>query len=116
MPEGQFSGPRAAYEYTSDNGSTYLLTLDQTLGGLMGTGLTAATSGSTAVSAPRRFKPRVVFWQGVLNGNQVRKEIVCDADGTLYTDTSQALTVDGVAGSTTGRRGEKLTFVTLPSA
>lgn len=116
MPEGQFSGERAAYEYTSDNGTTYLLTLDKTLGDLAGTGLSAATSGSTAGTPPKRFKPRVVFWEGTLSGRKVRKQIVCDPDGTLFGDTSTALTVDGVAGSTTGRRGEKLTFVKLPSA
>ena len=116
MPEGQFSGQRAAYEYVSDDGSKYLLTLDVTLGGIGATGLTAASSGSTAVAKPDRFTPRVVFWQGILNGRTVRKELVCDADGTIYTNNSQALTIDGVAGTTTGRRGEKLTFVRLPTA
>lgn len=115
MPEGQFSGARAGYEYINDEGTTYLLTLDETLGGIAGAGLSAATSASTAGGAPSRFTPRVVFWQGTLSGRTVRKSIVCNADGALYTDTSQSLTVDGVAGVTTGRRGEKITFVRLPA-
>jgi len=111
MPEGQFSGSRAKYEYTSDSGTVYKLTLDATLGDIAGAGLTAAGAASTAANKPVGFKPRVVFWQGDLNGDTKRKEIVCNGTSTLYqTDVSQALTVDGVAGTITGRRGEKLTF------
>lgn len=115
MPEGQFTGQRGSYVYTNDEGNTYLLTLDQTLGDIVGNGLVAATSTTVAGGPPARFKPRVVFWQGTLNGREVRKSIVCNSDGSLYTDVSQALTIDGVAGVTTGRRGEKLTYVRLPA-
>lgn len=111
MPEGQFSGSRAKYEYLSDSGTVFKLTLDQTLGDIEAAGLTPATATSTAVNKPVGFKPRVVFWQGELNGDIKRKEIVCDRTSTLYaTDVSQSLTVDSVAGVITGRRGEKLTF------
>lgn len=115
MPEGQFLGARAAYEYISDNGNTYLLTLDATLGGITGCDLTAATTATMATTAPKGLRPRVIYWQGVLNGNIVRKKLVCNASGSLYSDTSQALTIDGVAGSTTGRRGEKSSFIRLPA-
>jgi hypothetical protein len=115
MPEGQFSGSRASYEYTSDNGTVYLLTLDETLGGLTETGLVAATQGTTGIEPPKRFNPRVVFWQGELSGRQVRKQLVCNSNGSAYVDTSTAITVDGVDGITTGRRGEKLTFTRLPA-
>lgn len=111
MPEGQFSGSRAKYEYLSDSGTIFKLTLDETLGNIEAAGLTVALPTSTAVNKPTGFKPRVVFWQGTLNGDVKRKEIVCGRTSTLYaTDASQALTVDGVAGVITGRRGEKLTF------
>lgn len=115
MAESQFTGSRAVYEYTADSGTVYLLTLDETLGGITGTGLTRATTGTTGINAPKRFEPRVVFWQGVLNGRIVRKSIVCNSSGTLYNDVSTALTIDEVDGSTTGRRGEKFTFVRLPT-
>ena len=111
MPEGQYSGSRSKYEYVSDGGTTYKLTLDDTLATLTGTNLVAAAADSTAIPKPTNFKPRVVFWQGVLNGVQKRKEIVCNPTSTLYAvETGQALSVDGVAGTITGRRGEKLTF------
>lgn len=120
MPEGQYTGQRKSYIYESDAGKKYILLLDSTLAGLANTGLVEATSGNTAdaTPAPKKFKPRVVFWQGTLNNRTVRKALVCgDVTATLYAkDTSQAVTIDGVDGSTTGRRGEKLSFVKLAQA
>lgn len=118
MPEGQFSGARASYEYTSDTGASYLLTLDETLGTVANNGLVAATTATTAISAPKRFQPRVVYWQGTLDGRIVRKQLVCGtAAATLYaSNVSQAVTIDGVAGVTTGRKGEQVSFLKLPTA
>lgn len=121
MPEGQFTGERKTYLYTPDSGDNiYLITTDATLGDLAAAGLTEATTANvgTAQPAPKRFKPRVVFWQGELNGNRVRKSIICGTvDATLYdSDSPQALTIDGVAGSTTGRRGERLSFLSVATA
>lgn len=120
MPEGQYTGQRKSYIYESDAGKKYILLLDSTLAGLANTGLVEATSGNTAdaTPAPKKFKPRVVFWQGTLNNRTVRKALVCgDVTATLYAkDTSQTVTIDGVDGSTTGRRGEKLSFVKLAQA
>lgn len=111
MPEGQFSGSRSKYEYTSDSGAVYKLTLDDTLGGITSLGLTAAGATSTATPKPTGFKPRVVFWQGELDGEPKRKELVCASTSVLYaTASSSSLEVDGVTGIITGRRGEKLTF------
>lgn len=118
MPEGQFSGERKTYEYTDDLGNVYLLTLDATLGDLTDNGLTEATETTTGTPAPKRFEPRVVFWQGTLSGKSVRKQLVCgDPNAPLYgLNVAQALTIDGVAGFTTGRKGEKLSFLKLASA
>lgn len=116
MPEGQFSGVRATYEYESDNGTKYLISLDATLGNLAGTGLGLADSNTTASELPARFVPRVVFWQGTLDNRVVRKSLVCNPDGALYGAKSSSLTIDGVQGVTTGRRGEKFTFRKLPPA
>lgn len=110
MPEGQFTGSRATYDYEADDGSIYRLTLDETLGNLTGTGLGKTTTASTSTEIPKRLKPRIVYWQGVLNGRIVRKSLVCNTSGSLYSSSSQDVTIDGVNGSTTGRRGEKFTF------
>lgn len=121
MPEGQFSGTRGTYIYLADNGTTkYTLTLDDTLASLAGADLTKATTGNiTGVSAaPKRFKPRIVHWKGTLNSKPVTKRLVCGTTtATLYNkDVSQTLTIDGVAGSTSGRRGERMSFPTIGAA
>ena len=113
MPEGQFTGERKAYLYENDNGTKYVMQLDGTLGDLTGSNLEDYTGQDGAQPKPTRFEPRGVYWQGKLGDRQVRKFIVCNASGsTLYeSDTSQELTIDGVAGYTTGRRGEQLSFI-----
>lgn len=116
MPEGQFLGERAVYIYTADDDEEYLIRTDKTLGDLTGTGLVAATSSTTAGTLPSGIKPRVVFWQGELDDRIVRKELVCNRNGTLLTaNKSTSLTIDGVQGATTGRRGEKQSFLRLPT-
>lgn len=118
MAEGQYSGQRRPYLYISDSGEVIALLKDETLGDLAGTGLTRATTANigTATPMPRRFTPRGVFWQGELNDKTVRKFLVCNATGTLYQGNApQALTIDGVAGITTGRRGEQQTFLSVPT-
>lgn len=119
MAEGQFSGRRRPYLYTSDSGEVFLLLKDETVGDIAGSGLVRATTANigNASAVPKRFEPRGVYWQGELNNRVVRKFITCAATGTLYVgNVPQALTIDGVAGSTTGKRGEQLTFVSIPTA
>lgn len=116
MPEGQFTGSRASYVYTSDTGALYVLQLDETLGDLTGVDLDAFDPGSPGAATPKptRFSPRGVYWQATATGFEgKRKFLVCGTtDATLYdSNVRQTLTIDGVAGTTTGRRGEKLSFL-----
>lgn len=117
MPEGQFTGARENYIYENDAAEEYIITTDATLGGLENTGLVVATAANAtgASPAPKRFTPRKVYWQGELDGRVVRKAITCGtAEAALYaSDISQALTIDGIAGFTTGRVGERITFLRL---
>ena len=116
MPEGQFSGVRKTYNYISDSGSVIALSLDATLGDLSENGLSEANNDNLGNNKPLRFKPRGVYWQGTLNNATKRKFIICAANATIYrADRSQALTIDGVAGKTTGRRGEVLTYPSVTS-
>lgn len=114
MAEGQYAGLRGNYEYTSDDGTEYIISTDRTLGAIAGADLQLATASSTAVAVPKRFRPRVVYWQGELNDRIVRKKIICDSTSTLYQNNkSVALAIDGVAGFTTGRRGERFSYLKL---
>lgn len=114
MPVGQFTGTRGRYVYTSDTGADYILELDDTLAALSTT-LTAfdPANPGTAIAAPRRFSPRGVYWQGTAAGFENKRKFVVVGDTTdpLYDTTVRgSLTIDGAAGVTTGRRGERLTF------
>lgn len=110
--EGTFRKPPAPYLYTMDDGTSIILCLDETVASAAGNGMVKQTTASTLGGAPLRFQPRVVFWQGVLDGKKRRKEVVCQADSVLYKKSgSSSLTIDGVTGVTTGRRGEKQSFI-----
>ena len=114
--EGQFLGNRVTYNYQMEDGTEIQLVLDETLGSLPGADLVPATTGDGSVPKPLRFKPRGVYWQGELGGKTKRKFVPCNPTSTLYlSNVSQELTIDGVAGKTTGRRGETLSFPSLVS-
>lgn len=110
--EGTFKKPPVPYKYTMDDGTDIIICLDETVASAAGNGLVKQTTASTLGGAPLRFQPRVVFWKGILDGKPRRKEIVCQADSTLFKKKgSSTLTIDGVSGVTTGRRGEKQSFI-----
>ena len=117
MGVGQFTGGRSAYIYENDAGGTYLLSLDTTNASLAGTGLVLATTATAGTASPKpaNFKPRGVYWQATAAPIGARKFLTCgDVTASLYaSETSQALTVDGVAGITTGRVGEKMSFMVI---
>lgn len=100
-------GPRGRYVYTSDTGQDYTITTDADLA--TAAGLSAATSPEPP-PLPKGTRPRVVHVQATVGGVIRRKDLVVNADSTLYTDSRQAVTIDGTAGQTTGRRGESVSF------
>lgn len=115
MPEGQFSGSRSKYVYDSDSGKQYVLTLDDSLV-LVGSGLIPydPATQATAVAAPKGFQPRRVFWQGTAaDFIGKRKALVAGnpADDLYAPDVPQTFAVDGVAGITTGKKGERMSFI-----
>lgn len=120
MPEGQFSGKRDAYIYVSDDNNTYLLQMDVTLAEIDGTDLTIATvaNATGSLNKPTRFTPRGVHWQATAAPIGARKFLVCgSSNADLYVSTtSTVVIIDGVAGVTTGRRGETFSYLRLADA
>lgn len=103
MP-GNRIGPRGRYDYESDDGTTYVIRTDADLA--TAGGLVANTTGGTP--KPTGFQPRGVYAQA---SDGARRFIVCNLDSTIYdTSSSTTVTIDGESFTTTGRRGEKLTF------
>lgn len=114
MPEGQFTGARNKYVYTDDGGKDIILTLDSTLAALSPTLVVFDPANpGTAVPAPKRFQPRGVWWQATATGFVGKRKFLVMGDtseATYASNISVQLTVDGVQGKTTGRRGEKLSY------
>lgn len=114
---GNTLGKRAKFIYTSDSGQAYVMTLDEDLGTAAGLPQRDATNGGNAVRRPTRFKPRVVFVEATIEGEEegdsyvARKELVVNATSALYnTNSAATVTIDGTEFTSTGRRGEKLSF------
>jgi hypothetical protein len=99
------------YVYTADDLSQFYVYLESA-NVRPNSGLDLADGTETGVSAgrPIKFKLRGIHWQANTGG--ARKFLVAGTnDSELYvTAGSTAITVDGVAGTTTGRRGEKSSF------
>lgn len=117
MPEGQFSGSKSRYVYETETvDEKFILTLDDSLvtpGQALQPFDPAVPPTGNVCPAPKRFKPRIVYWQATGAGFEgKRKQLVCGTNvATLYaTQTPAALTIDGVEGITTGRRGEVQSF------
>lgn len=117
MPIGQFVGSKAKYQYENDAGDFYVITRDVTLATDASIGLNVfdpATAPAGIQPAPKRFRARGVWWQA--NDDTIvpgaRKFLICGTPlATLYESSQpQALVIDGVAGTTTGRIGERLSF------
>lgn len=105
---GNTLGPRERIAYTSDSGAIYNLETDANLADAAG--LPAATPG-TGSRRPSRFKPRVVFVEGSVGGITVRKDLIVNADNALYdSDSPGTVVIDTVTFTSTGRRGETLSF------
>ena len=118
--DGNRLGPKSKYIYNTDvTNVAYILTRDEDLAVAgVGSGTTAPVefdpanppSGVTLTPPPKRFEPRGVYVEDPLSG--ARKFLVCfSADASLYAATSAtSITIDSLAFTSTGRKGESLTF------
>lgn len=116
MAEGQYSGKTAIYVYKSDDGTEYLVRLDKTLGDLSQLGMQKAVqSDLTKPTLPKNFTPRKVLWEGEVGGEVKTKRLTANPEATAYkAKGSTKFEIDGsTKGGTTGRVGEKQTFLRL---
>lgn len=110
MAVAQNLGPRKNYEYESDDGEIYVITLDGTLGDLTAVDCDEYTTSSTATAQPKGLKPRIVYWESA-DGVHRKRLTCCKVGATAYeSSVSTSFAIDGDNGNTTGRVGEKLTF------
>jgi len=115
MGYGQFTGPRLKYAYEDDLGNTVVLRLDST-NVIANSAMPVydPAVNTEAIGKPLGFKPRRVYWQGTATGFENRRKfLICgDITAVLYSsNVPQVVTIDGVAGVTTGRRGESQSYL-----
>lgn len=105
---GNRLGSRAKYGYTDDLGNNYSITTDIDLA--TAAGLAAPAAGAPGL--PKRFKPRGVYVQSTGAPPIARKFLVVgDPTAALYDSNGrQAVSIDGEAFTTTGRKGEQASF------
>lgn len=110
---GNTLGERRYYRYVDDGGDEFKYLTDEDLGAAMN-----ATLNDTLPDLPRRFKPRYVLAEAVIDGQDVKKKIISPTvDNTAYAANARTtITIDGTAFRTTGRVGEKRTFGANPAA
>lgn len=120
MPEGQYLGNRESYIYVADDNNSYVILRDVTLANIPGVDLTLATTANSVGSddLPKRFTCRGVYWESTGQSLVRRKFLICGSrTSDLYTATgSTSLTIDGITGATTGRKGEQKSYRRLGSA
>lgn len=120
MPEGQFQGPKDTYIYVADDNRTYRITRDVTLANIDGVDLVVATvqNSDDFYDISSRITPRGVHWQATEGNLNRRKFLICGSKNAalFVAPNSQPVTVDGVAGVTTGRRGEATRFRKVKNA
>ena len=110
MAEGQFTGKRCAYKYTSDSSIVYLISYNSLLGDLSGNGLTRATTGENIPRKPKRLYPRVAYWLATVDERMIHKQLIIGTKTAAYYDSTvvQMLTIGGITGKITGTRGERI--------
>lgn len=106
-------GERLYYRYVDDNGAEFKYQTDSDLGTAVG-----AVLNDTLPNLPRRFKPRGVYCQAIVDGRLARKFLICPTtdNGVYAENASQVVAIDGTNFRTTGRRGEQLSFGGNPPA
>lgn len=116
MAEGSYTGTKGIYLYEDDNAVSYLVRRDNTLAAVPEAGLTAAADADlTKPELPSRLQMRYVNWTGTCDGREVSKKLYCNIDSPAYAAAGATpFNIDGSTdGSTTGRVGEKKSFLRL---
>lgn len=115
MADSQFLGAKGDFIYIDDTGQKIKLKRDLDLA-IANTGLAAfdPVTDTDAIGKPLGFKPRGVWWESTANGFEGRRKfLICGTTAAALYDSSVPVVqeIAGVAGVTTGRRGESLRYI-----
>lgn len=114
---GNLLGPRAVFLYQTDGGTSYNITLDQSVATAVGNELSTVNVVGIRATGKRPIAPRYLLLSLVSDPTVTKRAFICDPDNSLFArDAATTVTINGVAFNVTGRVGEQASFLTLTPA
>lgn len=108
---GNLLGPRAVFEYTTDALEVVSYVADRSVGLAVGNPLATNPGRPTSVNS-KYLRGRYVLLQLQSDPNVKKRVVIAESDNTLFAaDSSQTVTINSVVWQTTGRVGERVSFL-----
>jgi len=109
---GNRNGPRAVFVYTTDGGTAYNVSLDDSVATAAGNPESSANNPSIRATGRRPFQLRYILCSLQSNPAVSKKVTICSASNVLFArDVAGVITINSVDWDITGRVGEKASFL-----
>ncbi len=110
---GNRLGPRATFVYETDSQENIVYQADRSVGLAVGNVLATTAERPSSINT-RYLTGRYVLLESAADPTVRKRVFIGDALNTLFAaDSSQNVTINGVVFRTTGRVGEKVSFLTI---
>lgn len=115
---GNVLGPRGTFTYETDQGVTYNITQDRSVGEAVGNTIsTNAALPVLPISATKPIKPRYILVVDSDEPTKRKKIVIGDPTNSLFASAASAtVTINGETFEVTGRVGEKRSTLRLTPA
>lgn len=113
---GNRLGERAVFEYTTDSLEVVSYVADRSVGLAVGNPLATSPGRPTSVNS-RYLQGRYILLQLQSDPTVKKRVVIAEADNTLFAaDSSSTVTINSVVWQTTGRVGERVSFLAASPA
>ena len=109
---GNRLGPRAVFVYTTDGGTAYNVTLDDSVSTAVGNPESSANNPSLRASGRRPFQLRYILCSLQSDPTVTKRVPICNPANLLFArDVAGVVDINSVTWNITGRVGEKASFL-----
>ena len=109
---GNRNGPRAVFVYTTDGGTAYNVSLDDSVATAAGNPESSANNPAIRATGRRPFQLRYILCSLQSDPTITKKVTVCNAANLLFArDVAGVININSVVWDITGRVGEKASFL-----
>jgi hypothetical protein len=109
---GNRNGPRAVFVYTTDGGTAYNVSLDDSVANAAGNPESSANNPSIRATGRRPFQLRYILCSLQSDPSVSKRVTICNAANLLFArDVAGVITINAVDWDITGRVGEKASFL-----